>query len=606
MQTETLLLAVPALSTGVIMPLAIFTGHPLLVAGAVAAPVAAYAGSAAGKALSGRFEGYAVKVTRSGMQRMSSYEAAEKIASVFGASIASMLAVAGIIIASLMLGVFDIMLLLGLAPAAAPILVTVMTYSNKISERRSKLSIEYPFFMVFASIVAYVGGTVYMALQHAKKAVDVFNQTSKEAAEVERKAVLAGVGVIKGIESHAETIPQEEFARALSTSTSVWRTGGNMVATLEDLSAEALRYLSDKFERFSSSIAAYVEIFFTVLVLMPLGMSLTVVVGGQTTSNMVLLNIFLIPFLGFMLLMLVRNAAPKIPNRITLDAATLVKAVSVLVASAGAVLVVQMLGLPIPYPLLVAAGIAVAALVTYLSMRHQSGEIDDTEKELKRFLRIVVEERKTGRIMYHALKNASAQSYRRYFNSFIKTFSTRLTMGLGIYYAASTARSWLARVIFWLVDMVDRLGGASPELLEKVITLLTNYSAARESQRSRVRLFLYLTYATPFIVAMMFGMIHPLIAGTAFGGQQLKLPEAPQGGPSFSPNPEAAAQMIDTGFLMMIIATCSMAMTISYAMDSHFFGLHRLAITALLFIPAYYTVPIMSEIVRVTMFPSQV
>ncbi|MEM4306479.1 MAG: hypothetical protein QXD61_10960, partial [Candidatus Caldarchaeum sp.] len=309
----------------------------------------------------------------------------------------------------------------------------------------------------------------------------------------------------------------------------------------------------------------------------------------------------------FMLLMLVRNAAPKIPNRITLDAATLVKAVSVLVASAGAVLVVQMLGLPIPYPLLVAAGIAVAALVTYLSMRHQSGEIDDTEKELKRFLRIVVEERKTGRIMYHALKNASAQSYRRYFNSFIKTFSTRLTMGLGIYYAASTARSWLARVIFWLVDMVDRLGGASPELLEKVITLLTNYSASRESARGRVRLFLYITYATPFIMSSMFGMIHPLIAGTAFGGvSNLGQGFQPEGGPTFNPSPEAAALMVDTGFLMMIVATAMMAYAVGYAMDMHPWGLHRVAIAVLLYLPAYYMLPYMSELTRATLFPSRV
>lgn len=602
MQTETALLALPALSTGVIMPLAVFTGSPILLAGSVATPLAAYAGSTLGKTLSPRFEGYAVKMTRAGMQRTAAYEAAERAAAVFGASIAAILALTAVIVISLLSGSFNILLLAGLGPAAAPILATMLSNSNKVSDRRGKLSIEYPFFMVFASIVAYTGGTIYMALQHAKKASEVFRQIAKEAAEVERKAVLAGVGVIKGIEAHAETIPHEEFSRALLTTTSVWRTGGNMAATLEDLAAEALKYLMEKFERFSASIAAYVEIFFTVLVLMPLGMSLTVVVGGGMTGSMVLLNIFLIPFLGFILLMMVRNAAPKVPNRITFDAATMAKAAAVLGAAVAAALATTSLGIPVPYPLLVAAGIASASLVAYLSMRHQVGEIEDAEKELKRFLRVVVEERKAGKTMYHSLKNASAQSYGRHFKAFIKTFSIRLTMGLGIYYAASTARSWLARVIFWVVDMVDRLGGASPELLEKVITLLTNYSMAREGRRGRTRLFLWLTYATPFIVSMMFGMVHPLVAGTAFGGSQIQLPEAPQGGPTFSPNPEAAAQMIDTGFLMMIIAASTMAMTISYAMDGHAFGLHRVAITNLLFIPAYYSVPMMSEVIRAALF----
>ncbi|MEM0461235.1 MAG: type II secretion system F family protein [Candidatus Caldarchaeum sp.] len=606
MQDGTVMSIIPALSAGIIGPLAVFSGNIPMMVGAVTAPVAAFAGSSLGKKFSARFEGYAVKVARASMKRVSSYELAEKISSAIGASIASVLVIAAVALISLFTHSFNPLVLAGFGPAAAPIFMTMLSASNSASNRKTALSTEYPFFMVFSSIVAYCGGTIYMALQHVKKATDVFKQVSKEAGEIERKAVFAGVGAVKSVEAHAETIPHEEFSRALLTTTSVWRTGGDMVSTLEDLAEEALKYMTEKFERFTSSIAAYIEILFTALVLLPLGMSLTVIVGGESTQGMVLLNTFITPFLGLVLLLAVRNAMPKIPNRISLDTATLVKALSVAAASAAIAYVVQAAGIPLPYPVIIAAGVGVTALLVYASMRHQVGEIEEAERELKRFVRIAVEERKAGKTMYHSLKTAAAQRYSRHFQAFVKGFSTRLTMGLGIYHAASTARSWLTRVILWLIDMVDRLGGASPQLMEKVITALTYYSAAREAQRGRTKLFLYLTYATPFIASMMFGMVHPLIAGTAFGGTNLELPEAPQGGPSFNPSPELAAQMIDMGFLMMIIAASTMALTISYAIDSHPFGLHRVAITAFLFIPAYYSVPLMSELVRATLFPSQV
>jgi len=248
MQSETALVLLPAAAAGVFAPMAVFTGSPLFLVGAVSAPAAALAGSRLGKTASGKFEGYALKAARAGMKRQSSYELAEKISSMFGASIAAVAAVLAVVILSLLTDSFTPFLLLGLGPAAAPMLATFFSASNAASSRKTTLSIEYPFFMVFSSIVAYTGGTIYMALQHAKKAVDVFRQISREAGEVERKAILAGVGVVKGIEAHAETIPHEEFSRALLTTTSVWRTGGNLVATLEDVGSSRVDLQACKLE----------------------------------------------------------------------------------------------------------------------------------------------------------------------------------------------------------------------------------------------------------------------------------------------------------------------------------------------------------------------
>lgn len=596
----------PAVSAGIMAPVAAQTGDVAVFAAVVAVPVAGFAGSWMGRRLS-LFEKHARKLLSNGMVKSTVPEVASKIsAAVFGAVFAGAV-LAAVLLTSAISGDINVLTAVAAVPIAASPLMAVMPYVNKASERKTTLDIEYPFFTVFSAITAYCGGTLYTALQQVKKAGHVFRQMSREAVEVERKAMLAGVGVIKGIEAHAETIPHENMSRTLLTVTSVWRTGGDLVSTLDDLSAEALKFLTDKFERFTSTVSSLVEVFFTVLVLMPMGMSLTVLVGGEMSAQLALINMVLTPVLGMVIMFAVRNSMPKMPNTLKLDGRTVLKAAAFSASTLALFIALQAAGLSLPLPVGVATAIGLACITIYLTMRHQTGEIYDSEKELKRFLRVAVEERKAGKTMYQALKTASVQSYRRYFKAFVKTFSTRLKMGMGIYAAAASARSWLARAVFYLVDRVDRLGGASPELLEKVITLLTNYSASRESARGRVRLFLYITYATPFIMSSMFGMIHPLIAGTAFGGVSNLGQDFQQGGgPTFNPSPEAAALMVDTGFLMMIIATAMMAYAVSYAMDMHPWGLHRVATAVLLYLPAYYMLPYVSELTRATLFPSPV
>ncbi|MEM3111327.1 MAG: hypothetical protein QXG41_09240, partial [Candidatus Caldarchaeum sp.] len=242
----------PAVSAGIMAPVAVQTGDVAVFAAVAAVPAAGFAGSWMGSRLS-LFEKHARKLLSNGMVKATVPEVASKIsAAVFGAVFAGAV-LAAVLLTSAISGGVNVLTAAAAIPIAASPLMAVMPYVNKASERKTTLDVEYPFFTVFSAITAYCGGTVYTALQQVKKAGHVFRQMSREAVEVERKAMLAGVGVIKGIEAHAETIPHENMSRTLLTVTSVWRTGGDLVSTLDDLSAEALKFLTDKFERFTST-----------------------------------------------------------------------------------------------------------------------------------------------------------------------------------------------------------------------------------------------------------------------------------------------------------------------------------------------------------------
>jgi pilus assembly protein TadC len=334
-----------------------------------------------------------------------------------------------------------------------------------------------------------------------------------------------------------------------------------------------------------------------------MGVALTAIPGIQQSTSSMLALMVMLPMLGMVISFAVYSAMPKIPNAFTISMSRIALTVTVAVASAAATyLVIQIAGVDIPL-VVIAAVIATAfGAVTHITVKLQVSEIEDTERELKRFLRIAVEERKIGKPMFQALKTAASQPYRPGMRGLMKAFKARLNMGLSIYQAGATARSWLARAVFYLVDTVDRFGGASPELLEKVISLLSSYTLSRDSVKAKTRLFLYITYSTPFIMALMLGMVYPLISGTAFqglGGQNLELGQA---GEMFKPNPEAGKAMIDQGMTMMLLASLIQVFTISYAMDMHPWGMKRLAIAAALYIPAYYMTPYMGELFKNTFF----
>jgi hypothetical protein len=103
-------------------------------------------------------------------------------------------------------------------------------------------------------------------------------------------------------------------------------------------------------------------------------------------------------------------------------------------------------------------------------------------------------------------------------------------------------------------------------------------------------------------MALMLGMVYPLISGTAFEGFNQQNLNLGQAGDLFTPNPEAGKAMIDQGMTMMLVASLIQVFTISYAMDMHPWGMKRLAIAAVLYIPAYYLTPYMGELFKTAFF----
>ena len=91
-------------------------------------------------------------------------------------------------------------------------------------------------FSVFAAIIQRAGLSLYHALSRVALPgySHVFGQMSREGELVTRDVKFLGSGVAETFERRAETHPSDRYANFLLSYTSVWRSGGDLAAALED------------------------------------------------------------------------------------------------------------------------------------------------------------------------------------------------------------------------------------------------------------------------------------------------------------------------------------------------------------------------------------
>jgi len=540
-------------------------------------------------ALAERLQPLADSLADQSMARETGYSIARRLAAkIVTALIATtLLAATGLIAFSLAPELGAAVIAAAMAPLLLP-LAEYLRYKSAISGRQKRLDIEYPFFMALSAIIARCGGSLYMAFKLIKNVKDIFPQTSKEAEEVERKAILARMGVLRAMEGHAQGIPHRAFSMSILTTTSVWRSGGDVATTLESLSADALSYLSRKFQKYADDMAIFAEVMFIMLVLLPMGVAISGIADPSMAATIgLLMTGFVAPILGLVAYVIITSMAPTINNFFEIKAEKIMLVVLAAVsASLALTITASLMGVMVPLTVAISIAVASSSIALHLMMREQVREVEDTEMELRRYLRTVVEYRKLGLVMGEALRRASAERYRQGFMKFIKAVSSRLAMGLGIYRAAAAARSWIARMIFWLLDVVDKFGGASPQLLEKILDLLGRYSEARDTVKARTKIFVYLNYSCPFLLSSILAFLLPVLEL----GVSLSPAFSPQlgaaqlfGQPSIQVEPLA-----DMIFLMLLIPSIFLAFSTSKGVELHPWKLIGVAITAAIYIPAYY------------------
>jgi len=417
------------------------------------------------------------------------------------------------------MAVLQPLFLVALVVLVVPLAGVYVEFLDKARERREQTEAELPFFTSFASALAGTGLSLYYAFTSAARFPTVFKRFSWEGRLLRRNVENLGYGVLEGLDDQAFNHPSEGFKRLVLGTTSVWRSGGDMRAVLENRAEEFIAAQEQRWENFADEAGGLGDMLGLVFVGLP--MALTAV--GVCFASLALQGMTTIAFLALPLALVFSYLVLKgsMPPSYDLYSVTH-RTVLLWIAPAVTAGTAASIGLGLPVAASIAISIASLGAAVELSLRDQVEEVKDAERSLQRFIRDLTEYRKVGHTIVEGVKRCSAgSSYSPRFNSYLRRVAARLSLGLPLFDAAKAARSWLTRITFFLLHNIDESGGGSTVLLEKVMELLRKHDLNRLKATARLRLYTLLAVISPPMIVATCALISAMTTGLGFENLQL-------------------------------------------------------------------------------------
>ncbi|MEM2699018.1 MAG: type II secretion system F family protein, partial [Ignisphaera sp.] len=236
--------------------------------------------------------------------------------------------------------------------------------------------------------------------------------------------------------------------------------------------------------------------------------------------------------------------------------------------------------------MLAGLGCFISSIIIYLVMKPQIEEVSQCERALVGFLRDVIELRRVGYTIVQSFEKCMNNPYPEKFREMLRRAVARIRMGAGISDSVRDSRSWLVRMAFTLLEEVEESGGGSPELLEKVESLIRTYLYSKDRAKSGVRMYTYLILGIPFIIsfssALLIGLAAVMapLSGQSIGGFAISIAKTSD-----------IKSVMDLAMLTSLESAAVMAILVGRAAEQHPFSMWRVMLASIAFIAAVALMP---------------
>ena len=417
---------------------------------------------------------------------------------------------------SLVLSVLVSPTLLALMMVPAIILYTPsLNAKNRVSERKTNVRDELPFFALLSSVMQSAGRSL----------VDAFRGTLGKqilpAMEVEARLLQKSIGfgkdMVGALDDLASTHPDDSFKHFLYGYTGVLKSGGDVVLYLSDRTREYLASMRFRWQSYAEKVGTIGEMLIIVFVLLPL----LLVVGAITmppdlVAMISYVSVAALPIIALLMYFMVKSVQPRVYDILGGDVRL------GLVGVASGAVVSSFTG---QAWLVVAVSGAAGAALYGLPVRAQIREVRLTEAALPDFLRSIAEYRKIGYNMRKAvLETAARTKFNPVFDSILERMAAQMSLGVRLGEAKVAMRSWLGRMTIFILDQITESGGGTPANIEDLYNFISGYNRLKKEATSSVGLYRMLGYAVPvaipLVVKVVSGVIGSFGASSAgfFGG----------------------------------------------------------------------------------------
>jgi len=379
----------------------------------------------------------------------------------------------------------------------APIAVLIypaLELKSVASERKKLIEDELPFFASYASVMQTVGRSLYYSITEVA-GERIFKVIEREGLMIKRNVEVFAMDQLEAMNNLALNHPNSSFNSFLLGYVSIARSGGDLSRYMELKANEFFNTMRFRMSRYTSHAGTLSESMLIVLLVLPaLFVSSAFMMPGNFVGMLGIIGIIVVPLTAVAIIFIANYAQPKSRDAIEHGKYAVVS---------GIVSAVLLFAIRAdPWLILTVSAIAGAG-VNMLQTQRQFKQIFSTESALPEFMRDVTEYRKIGYDIASALvKISEERKYNAFFDTIIADVAARIRFGYTFAEAVSAVsiRSWIGKLVFFVLAKVSETGGGTPAVLEYVTNFISQFNEAKKEMLSTVKIHAMMAYSGPLMM----------------------------------------------------------------------------------------------------------
>ena len=371
--------------------------------------------------------------------------------------------------------------------------------------RASRLSLESPYLAAYISTMATGGVSPYISFERLAKAPKyLFQEVRKEAIKFFINVKALGKDPLTAIEESAKNVPNRQYKELMLGYAATLKTGGDVVHYLHKQTEMMFKDRISEVRAIAERVGMLMEAYMAIIVVLALSIYSIFIVNQALAQAMlplmsgaefVLFAYVLMPLISALFIYLADMMQPKYPtsdNRPYYIYFTISLPITIILS---VLFTIPYFVTPTPPPLQpyknfisevthhlglregfeagvgMALGMIIGLIPAWIATEYFMKEYKGIEFGITRFLRDLVEVRKTGLSPEKCIINLSTRDYGR-FTKHLELIAKKIGWGrpLSSIYDdfAKKVKSWLARITMFLLTESIEVGGGTPETLESL------------------------------------------------------------------------------------------------------------------------------------------
>lgn len=435
----------------------------------------------------------------------------------------------------------------------APVLLASTTFAlslfyprMKVSSRASRFDLEIPYLSVYITVMATGGISPYVSFERLAKAPKIlFQEIKKEATRFFISVKSLGIDPLTAIEESAKRVPHNGYKQLMLGYAATLRAGGDVIHYLQRQTEVMLRERVSQVKMVGERIGALMESYMAIVLLTSMTIYVLYVVnmalaqaglGMQGGSfQFILVSYIVMPMLSGLFIYLADLMQPKYP---VYDNMPYIIFFAVGIPLTIFLFIATTLPFIVPPPLSTALRSTFRPFVTLVELitkgfgmgkGYESGVgmilslsiglipsmIADNISTLKyggiqygltRFLRDLVEVRKTGMAPERCIINLKDRDYGR-FTPYLQDIASQVGWGVSlskIFQRFSKGmKNWFALIsMFLLVESIE-VGGGTPQTLEALASYAETLEQVEKEKRAALRPLMLMPYVGALIITIV-------------------------------------------------------------------------------------------------------